>query len=148
MIQFVAVMLKDIFDKGKEFPWERPSKCPKCDYNKVWGHGFVSKLFDGFTELLWLKRWRCPVCRCIITMRPKSHFPRFQASQKDIQDTLEHRLTHGKWPPDLSPPRMRYWLSNLKRQARAHLPQSMKSGLMTAYQRLIDLDKIPVSCAI
>ena len=78
------------------------------------GHGFVSKLFDGFTELLWLKRWRCPVCHCIITMRPKSHFPRFQASKKDIQDALEHRLTHGKWPPDLSPPRMRYWLSSLK----------------------------------
>ncbi len=148
MIQFVAVVLKEIFEQGKKFPWERPSKCPKCSRAKVWGHGFVSRLFDGFDEPLWLKRWRCPSCGCIILMNPESHFPRFQSSKKDIQHALKHRLTHGRWPPDMSTARMRYWLTNLNRQVRAHLPQSWKSGLMAAYDHLIDMGKIPVSSAI
>lgn len=148
MIQFVSVVLKEIFKQGKKFPWKRPSKCPNCGRNKVWGHGFVSRLFDGFREPLLLKRWRCPDCGCIILMSPESHFPRFQSSKKDINHALEHRLTHGRWPPDLSPARMRYWLRNLKRQVRAHLPPGWKSRLMDAYEHLIDIGKIPASSAI
>lgn len=148
MIYPVSVSLKEIFDKGKKHPWKRPSKCPKCSCSKVWGHGFVSKLFDGFNAPLWLKRWWCPLCNCTILARPESHFPRFQSSKEKIHDALLHRLTNGRWPPDSSPSRMRHWLSNLKRQARAHLPQSWKSGLAAAYERLMKLNKIPVSSAI
>jgi len=52
---------------------------------------------------LWLKRYRCPNCGCIILMRPASHFSRFQASRETIRFALEQRINHGRWPPDLTP---------------------------------------------
>ncbi len=148
MIQFVAVILKEIFDQGHSFPWDRPQKCPKCNSFKVWGHGFVPAYFDFFNAPLLLKRYRCPDCGCVITMRPASHFSRFQSSRSTIRSALQQRINYGKWPPDLSSARMRHWLRNLKRQIRAHLPQSWKSGLMASYDRLLDMGKIPVSRSI
>jgi len=145
MIQFVEVLLKEIFTQGRDFSWKRPSKCPRCNRHKVWGHGHVSALFDGFNESLWLKRYRCPSCGCIILMRPASHFSRFQASIETIGSALKQRINHGKWPPDLTLSRMRHWLTNFKRQVKAHLPQAWKAGLMSAYDYLVGLGKIPVS---
>lgn len=148
MIQFVAVILKEIFDQGHNFPWDRPPKCPKCDSFKVWGHGFVPAYFDHFDTPLLLKRYRCPDCGCVIKMRPASHFSRFQSSRSTIRSVLQHRINHGRWPPNHSPARMRHWLSNLKRQIRAHLPHSWKPGLMISYDHILGMGKIPVSRSI
>lgn len=148
MIQFVEVLLKEVFAQGRKFSWEQPSKCPRCNHYKVWGHGYVSALFDNFNEPLWLKRYRCPSCGCVILMRPASHFSRFQASRKTICSALEQRINHGRWPPDIPLSRMRHWLANLKRQVKAHLPQTWKSGLMAAYDHLVGMEKVPVSSLI
>ena len=148
MIQFVAVILKEIFDQGREFCWKRPSKCSRCGSFKVWGHGFVPALFDGFNKALLLKRYRCPDCGCVITMRPASHFSRFQASRSTIRSALQHRINYGKWPPDPTSARMRHWLTNLKRQIKAHLPQSWRAGLIAAYDYFVGIGKIPVSRSI
>ena len=64
------VILKKIFDMGKDFSWTRPEKCPCCGNWKVWRHGFASTLFQGFDSPLLLKRYRCPACVCIIKLRP------------------------------------------------------------------------------
>ncbi len=148
MIQFVAVILKELFDQGRNFSWDRPPKCPKCDSFKVWGHGFVPAYFDFFDAPLLLKRYRCPDCGGVITMRPASHFSGFQASRTTIRFALQHRTNHGKWPPGLSSARMRHWLSNLKRQIKAHLPHIWKSGLMISYDHLLGMGRIPVSRSI
>jgi hypothetical protein len=148
MIQFVEIVLKEIFTQGRKFSWEHPSNCPRCNHYKVWGHGYVPALFDGFSSPLWLKRYRCPNCACVILMRPATHFSRFQASRETIHSALERRINHGRWPPDLPPARMRHWLANLKRQVKAHLPQTWKSGLMAAYEHLVGMGKVPVSCSI
>jgi len=148
MIQFVTVILKDIFDQGRKFSWGRPSKCPKCCSFKVWGHGFVPALFDGFDAPLFLKRYRCPDCGCIITMRPESHFSRFQSSRATIRSALEHRIIHKRWPSGLTSARMRHWLTNLKRQARAYLPQYWKMELMDSYDHLLGMGKVPVARSI
>lgn len=148
MIQFVAVILKEIFEQGRNFYWERPSKCPRCASFKVWGHGFVPALFDGFDKSLLLKRYRCPDCGCVITMRPESHFSRFQASRLTIRSALQHRINYGKWPHSLTSARMRHWMTNLKHQIQAHLSQSWRSGLMAAYDNLLSLGKVPVSKSI
>jgi DNA-directed RNA polymerase subunit RPC12/RpoP len=148
MIQFAVVILKEIFDQGRNFSWERPIKCPRCNHYKVWGHGHVSALFDGFTDPLWLKRYRCPSCGCLITMRPASHFSGFQSSRATIRSALQHRLKHGRWPSDLASARMRHWLTNLKRQIIAHIPHSWKPGLMVCYDNILKLGKIPVSRSI
>ena len=148
MIQFVAVILKEIFDQGRKFSWERPSKCSGCGSFKVWGHGFVPAFFDGFDESLLLKRYRCPDCGCVITMRPASHFSRFQASRATIRSALQDRINNGRWPHGLNSARMRQWLTNLKRQIKAHLPRNWGAGLIAAYDYFVDIGKIPVSRSI
>ncbi len=148
MIQFVAVILKDIFEQERNFLWERPSNCPQCGAYKVWGHGFVRALFEGFAVPLFLKRYRCPDCGCVITMRPESHFTRFQSSRTVIRSALEHRINDKKWPPDLIPGRMRHWMVNLRRQIKAYLPQNWKASLMESYDHLLNMGKVPVSRTI
>jgi len=148
MIQFVNVALKVIFAQGRNFLWQRPSECPRCANWKVWGHGHVQCNFEGFSVPLWLKRYRCPECGCIIQMRPSSHFSRFQSSREAIRSALAQRITHGKWPPGQFSGRMRHWLRNLKRQIRVHLTEKWKSGLMKAFDHLAAMGRVPVSRSI
>ena len=148
MIHFVDVVLKVIFIQGRDFFWQRPSECPRCTNWKVWGHGYVQAIFEGFNAPLWLKRYRCPECGCIIQMRPSSYFSRFQSSREVIRSALAWRITHGKWPPDQFSGRMRHWLRNLRRQIRAYLTEKWKSGLMKGFDRLVAMGRIPVSRSI
>lgn len=150
MIYFVKVIFKELFIQRRDYPWERPV-CPNCNYWKIWVHGYVPRLFDGFDEPLLLRVYRCPDCGCIIQMHPQSHFSRFQSSIDTIRSSLDYRLAHNKWPPDKFYPstaRMRHWLRNLKRQMKAHLTEQWKAGLISAFDRLMALGKLPVSRAI
>lgn len=148
MILFVDVILKEIFTMGRNFPWKRPGKCPCCGNWKVWGHGFASTLFQGFDAPLLLKRYRCPACGCIIKIRPSSHFSRFQSSKHTIRSALVHRIDTGKWPIGSAKSRQRNWFHNLKRQAKAHLTEKWKNGLIAAYDYILNLGRIPVSWTI
>ena len=72
MILNVVVCLKEIVEQGRDFPWSRPKRCPKCNGDRVWGHGFVSAIFDGFAQQALLRRFRCPDCRCVAIREPMS----------------------------------------------------------------------------
>jgi hypothetical protein len=146
MIYFVSVLLKDIFEQGKDFPWLRPEVCPCCGHYKLWGHGFASRFFDGFTDSLFLKCYRCPGCGRVITLRPDTHFSRIRSSKEAIRTHLERRLKERRWPiSTLSRPRLRHWRANLQRQTLAHLTAAWKDGFLAAFDRLIALGKTPVS---
>jgi hypothetical protein len=147
MISFVDVALKAIFSQGRNFLWQRPAKCLRCANWKVWGHGHVQRNFEGFSVPLWLKRYRCPECHCIIQMRPTSHFSRFQSSRNAIHSALVERIIRGKWPPGHSG-RMRHWLRNLRRQIRVHLTEKWKSGLLKGFDRLVTMGRVPISRSI
>lgn len=146
MIRFVDVLLKDIFEMGRDFPWKRPDRCPCCSNWKVWGHGFVGAIFNGFSSIIWLKRYRCPACGCVLRLRPVSHFSRFQSSKHTIRSALMHRINTGKWPKGSCKSRQRHWLHNLKRQMKAYL--SWQTRLAEAFDFLINRGKIPVSSSI
>ena len=105
MILFVDVILKKIFDMGKDFSWTRPEKCPCCGNWKLWGH--ASTFFQGFDSPLLLKRYRCPACGCIIKLRPSTHFSRFQSSKHTIRSAIMHRINTGKWPSGSAKSRQR-----------------------------------------
>ncbi len=98
MIIFVPVLLKKILEQGRDFPWKRSPCCLKCNHYKVWSHGFVQRHFDGFDTFLLLKCYRCPNCGCILTLRPDTHFSRFQASKDTIRSSIEKRIKSGRWP--------------------------------------------------
>jgi hypothetical protein len=145
MIYFVSVQLKDIFEQGKTFLWVRPVACLNCNHYKVWGHGFVPRFFDGFVSCLYLKCYRCPQCRCVMTLRPDTHFNRIRCCKETIRVLLAHRILKDRWPPSLFPsPRMRHWLANLKRQAFTYLTNTWQQGLLRAFDCLVMMNIIPV----
>ena len=145
LIVFVAAKIKEIFLRGREYPWPRPELCPRCRESGVWGHGFVLAYFDGLAQGLLLKRYRCPGCGCVIRMRPQGYFPRFQASIETIRFCLSERLSRGRWPPGLSRSRRRHWLRALRRKAAAYLGQGWQQGLLTAFEGLLLKGITPVS---
>jgi hypothetical protein len=114
----------------------------------VWSHGFVERIFDGFNVTLSLKCYRCPLCGCVITLRPDTHFPRFQASKDKIRSFLSERLKTGRWPPGQSHSRQRHWLRNLKKQTKALLSDTWAKGLLTAFDYLTSKGNTPVSGSI
>jgi len=148
MIYFVTAKLKEIFNKGRDYPWPRPEICPSCKDPKLWGHGFVESYFDGFSDGLLLRRYRCPLCGCIVKLRPKGYFRRFQASISAIRSRLSHRLKAGRWPPGLSRSRQGHWLRALRRKVHAYLGYSWTKGLIEAFDYLIAQGKVPVSRSI
>ena len=148
MIIFVSVLLKDIVEQQRDFVWERPPCCPRCDHYKVWSHGFTERIFDGFNIPLLLKCYRCPHCGCVITMRPDTHFSRFQASKDKIFFFLSERLKTGRWPPAQSHSRHRHWLRNLKKQTKAHLTDRWNKGILAAFVYLVSIEHTPVSSSI
>lgn len=146
MILFVCAKLNDIFEQGRNFNWIKPQICPRCGSVRMWGHGFVIAYFDGFTQGLFLRRYRCPGCKCIVRMKVQGYFRRFQASIDTIGCCLEHRLSRGRWRKDLIASRQRHWLSALRRKCMAFF--GLGIDLMAGFDRLANKGVIPVSRAI
>jgi hypothetical protein len=146
MIWQVPVDLKQIHDLGCSFPWPRPDRCMRCHNWRVWGHGFVRRYFDGFTKALFLKCYRCPLCGCVITARPASHFPRIRSSRQTIYSHLRQRISRGRWLlSPLTRSRLRHWMANLKRQIMAHLTNLWDSGVLAGFEELLLRGQIPVA---
>ena len=148
MIIFVCVNLKNIFNKQREYVWPRPDRCPRCGLSKLWGHGFVLAYFDGFSDGVYLRRYRCPDCRCVVRLRPKGYFVRIQAAIETIRSSIGQRIGTGRWPVGSSRVRQGHWLRALIRNAVAYFGNAAKSRLLEAFDRLIGLGIIPVSRAI
>jgi hypothetical protein len=148
MIMYMRAMLKDIFKKGRNYPWPRPSKCQVCGSDQVWGHGYVDACFDGYKKPLLLKRYRCPLCGCVIRLRPLSHLSRFQASTIKIRSTLLIRIKTGRWPPNCSITRAGHWLRSLKRRALSLFGFKEGKGLIEVFDHLLSKGKNPVSRSI
>ena len=146
MILFVCAKLNDIYAQGRNFNWTKPDRCPRCGSMRLWGHGFVLAYFDQVTHGLYLRRYRCPDCHCIIRMKVKGYFARFHANIQTIRYCLGHRLSCGRWLTALSKSRQRHWLTALKRKIMAVFGPVM--GLMAGFDCLTAMGIIPVSRAI
>ena len=146
MILSVCVNLKEIDNRGRGFKWPKPCHCPRCCSVRIWGHGYVLANFDGFPGSLWLRRYRCPDCHCIIRMKPEGYFQRFQASTAIIVHCLRKRLSTGRWNAGLSTSRQRHWLAALKRNTMAFF--GFDDDWFVAFFRLQAMGQTPVSRAI
>jgi len=148
MILSLCVSIKKIVECGRDFPWPRPECCPRCRSDRVWGHGFVGTLFDGFIEQVLMKRWRCPDCRCVMKARPDGYFNRFQAPIEKIRSSIACRLRTGRWPPGSPRSRQGHWLRSLSRNVKAHLKDQWVTGLIAGFDGLIEKGLTPVSRSI
>jgi hypothetical protein len=138
LIFFVAVEVKRLVELGRNYPWQRPERCPRCGGTRVWGHGFVGAYFDeAGTECVLLKRYRCPECRVVIRLRPKGYFRRVQARIAAVRACLLHRIGTGRWPPGSNPARQRHWLRGLRRQVLAHLGMNYGERLAEGFEELV-----------
>ena len=102
----------------------------------MWGHGYVQRLFDGFEQPLWIKRYRCPDCRTWLhTARPDSHWRGFLAPWKVILVCLMRKLKKCRWLKGPSRQRQQYWWKGfLKQLGREGSPEDCT---MEALRRLV-----------
>lgn len=140
----VDVDVKEIAEKGRAFAWPRPSQCPRCQ-GRIWGHGFVGAFFDGIAQALFLRRYRCADCRLTLRLRPKSHWPRFQASISAIFQSLSHRLQFHRWPSFFSRQRQGHWLGSLLRKIRWYWGLGWRGDPLAALEELSGQGVVAVS---
>jgi hypothetical protein len=144
LVIFVTLAVKHLFEAGRGFLWPRPEQCPRCG-GRIWGHGFVPGYFDGYDQPLWLKRYQCPDCGCVIRMRPRDYFQRFQAPIHTIRDCLAYWVHQHRWKAGPSPPRQRHWIKALRRHLAIHEGLNRIHDLVAGFDRLWSQGVIPVS---
>lgn len=145
MILPVVAILKEICEKGREYLWPKPKACPKCGAGRLWGHGFVAAYFDGAVEGIYLRRYRCPDCGCVVRLKPAGYFKRFQASIEAIRSCVCGRCDKARSRVVVSRTREGHWFRALKRKAKAYLGDSFGGGVPEAFEQLLGMGKIPVS---
>jgi hypothetical protein len=148
MVLFFAVKLKDLFEKGRDYPWQKPDNCPCCHSQRLWGHGFAEAFFDGYVKPLVLKLYRCPDCGCVIRLRPKGYFKRFQASIETIRSSIASKSMMNRWLPGISRSRQCHWYRALNKRLNAYLTRVWVGGVVAGFDRLLQLGQVPVSRCI
>jgi len=120
LLIFTDVRVEDIAAQGRDFNWERPS-CPNgCA--KVWGHGFVARIFATVVAVVLLRRYRCPTCGVVITLMPCGYAARYQTKTADVAAAIVSRLTHRGWPSGTPRQRGGHWLRKFLARCRMDSP--------------------------
>jgi hypothetical protein len=148
MILFFSVILKDLAEKGRDYPWPRPAACPRCGACRLWGHGYVGCFFDGFYHALLIKRYRCPDCQCIIRCRPEGYFKRFRTPIKTIRKSISNKEGRGHWLEGISRCRQAHWWRALNRRIEAFFSYAFDGTRLAGFDLLLDLGRNPVSRTI
>lgn len=144
MVLFISIILKELSEKGRAYPWPRIERCPKCGAHAVWGHGYVPAIFDGFNQPLLLKRCRCPGCRCVIRLRPSGYFTHFQSPIGTIRESIASKENKGRWLSGLSRTRQANWWRALKRRIAAFFGNTFQGTMAEGFDRLQALAMAPV----
>jgi hypothetical protein len=91
----------------------------------------VARYFDGEPEPLWMKRWRCPDCGAVHTMRPQTHWRRFLAPWWLVLASLLQKLLQARWLSMAGRQRQQYWI-------RGYLKQRQAAGGLAGVWELYD----------
>lgn len=109
--------VKRLVEEGKDFCWPRPAQCPRCKGRRLWGHGYVRRYFEGFIQGVWIKRYRCPDCRAVHTLRPQEYYRGFHYSGLTILFSLLNKIVEGRWLKCFSYQVQQYWYKGFCFQA-------------------------------
>ena len=120
LIVYLSVDITAVSSLGKAYRWPRLRRCPSCRGHRLWGHGYVERYFDGSADALWMKRWRCPECHAVHTMRPDTHWRGFWADRHSILRSLVNKETNRRWLADLGRERQQYWWRGFQIQCQFH----------------------------
>ena len=105
----LSINLTFLFSLGKNYPWIKPYRCPRCSSPRLWGHGFVRRYFFGFNTALWIKRYRCPDCSHVFSMRPSEYYPRFHYPKTVILACIIYFVITGRRSSLVSRQIQYYW---------------------------------------
>jgi hypothetical protein len=142
----VAVNVKRLFALGKDYPWPRPKRCLSCHSSRIWGHGYVQRYFEGYTQPLWVKRLRCPDCHTVYTLRPDLFYRGFRYSLRTILSSLMKRVTGHGWLLWIPRQNQQYWYRGLLLQAQ-RLRNVLRPDMHTV-REIISRGLVPVSHAL
>ena len=131
MILFTKINLKTLSTEGKNHKWA-PCECEKCDRN-MWGHGFVNRYFEGFTQIF-MKKYRCPDCKTVVTTRPEGFRNYVRSTIKTIYHSLLTRIASGSWPPETTRQRGGHWLCRFV----VHAKMSCETDLLSFLDRCFE----------
>lgn len=139
----LSVDMPALLNQGKNYPWPRPPRCPRCRGPRLWGHGYVPRYFDNQVQPVWVKRWRCPECHAVHTLRPETHWRRFWAPWVLIVDSLRGKLEGQFWGPAFPRQRQQYWWQGFLRQSLMEgqpreLEALLREGIIVATHSLSD----------
>jgi hypothetical protein len=129
MIVFIEATVEQLRQEGRNFNWNRPT-CT-CGCKKVWGHGFVLRILDDCE--VELKRFHCPDCGKVFTLRPNGFYPHIQTSILSLYLALLAMLKRGRWPRPSLHQRMRHWMRRFERFAAGYFPTE---NLISLLERL------------
>ena len=117
LILHFAVDVKRLVEEGKDYCWPRPERCPRCEGRRLWGHGYVRRYFEGWIEGIWIKRYRCPDCRAVHTLRPERFYRGFHYSVLTILLSVLTKVAEGRFLKCLSRQVQQYWYKGFCFQA-------------------------------
>ena len=126
MLIFIEATVEQLKQEGRDFNWNRPS-CD-CGSEKVWGHGFVSRILNDCE--VQLKRFRCYGCGRVFTLKPNGFYHRTQSCILRVFLALLAMLTSGRWPPPSHRQRSRHWMRRFERLAAGHFPLENQTFLL------------------
>lgn len=102
LILYFSCDVKQLYDLGRQYPWKKPDHCPCCRNNRLWGHGFVLRYLEPFAKAFWIRRYRCPDCGAVHTMRPDSYLEGLRYPLTVILWSLFIRACSDRWAHGLA----------------------------------------------
>lgn len=143
LILHFDVDVKRLVEEGKDFCWPRPEQCPQCEGRRLWGHGYVLRYFECWSEGIWIKRYRCPDCRAVHTLRPEKFYKGFYYSICTILLSVLNRIIHNRWLKCLSRQVQQYWYKGFCFQASRY--SNRKAPDIVVLKELFSQNIIPVT---
>jgi len=129
LILYFPIDVNLLETQREKYPWPRPPWCPRCRSPRLWGHGYAPRYFDGFPEALLLKKYRCPDCGAVHTLRPQLYDRRFRAIWLMIFLSLLKKISLGQWLVGICRQRQQYGWRGFKKQVSKQRNFALESAL-------------------
>ena len=134
MIFYYKITIQELSKNGKNHKWGRHF-CLACS-RFMWGHGYVQRYFSELANGVFVKRYRCPDCNAVVTVRPVDYWQGFRSSIKTMYGALKSKLS-GLWPADCPRQRGGHWLRRFSRYAQMEVQISLTSFLDACFIKQI-----------
>lgn len=147
MLLFFMGTIKELFERGRDYVFPRPSRCLKegCGSGRIWSHGYVDAYFEGYAAAFSMKRYICAECGCVYRLRPLGYWPRHHVPARFILGSLCHRIRQGVWGDRvMSRQRQGHWLRSLGSNIKTHLGVGFGGDLLEGFHELLACGLVPV----